>query len=122
MSIFSRRSRGALHYSTPTPGMRETLAEEISKDRQSARFLTAEANGYIFACCLRVVAQLGVADLLADGPVHVGHLAARVSADEEALYRVLRLLVTRGIFCETAAGVFVLMERGASLRSDSRFA
>ncbi|WP_157186619.1 methyltransferase family protein [Nocardia jiangxiensis] len=122
MSIFSRRSRGALHYSTPTPGMRETLAEEISKDRQSARFLTAEANGYIFACCLRVVAQLGVADLLADGPVHVGHLAARVSADEEALYRVLRLLVTRGIFCETATGVFVLMERGASLRSDSRFA
>ncbi|MBY8858630.1 hypothetical protein K7711_19280 [Nocardia sp. CA2R105] len=121
MSIFSgRRSQGALHNSTPTPGLRESLAEEMLKDRQSARFLTAEANSYIYACCLRVVAQLGVADLLADGPVHVGHLAKCVSADEQALYRVLRLLSTRGIFCETAAGVFVLMERGASLRSDSR--
>ena len=122
MSIFSgRRSQGALHYSTPTPGMREALAEEISKDRQSARFLTAEANSYVYACCLRVVAQLGVADLLSDGAMRVGHLAERVSADEHALYRVLRLLATRGIFRETEAGVFVLMELGASLRSDARF-
>lgn len=122
MGIFSgRRSQGALHYSTPTPGMGEVLAEEMAKDRESARFLTAEANGYVYACCLRVVAELGVADLLADGPVHVGHLAQRVHADEHALYRVLRLLATREIFRETDAGVFVLMERGASLRSDSRF-
>ncbi|WP_169813534.1 methyltransferase [Nocardia vaccinii] len=122
MGIFSgRRSQGALHYSTPTPGMREALVEEMAKDRESASFLTAEANGYICACCLRVVAQLGVADLLADGPVHVRDLAERVSADEHALYRVLRLLATRGIFRETDSGVFVLMERGASLRSDARF-
>ncbi|WP_169816348.1 methyltransferase [Nocardia miyunensis] len=122
MGIFSgRRSQGSLHYSTPTAGLREALTEEIAKDRESARFLTAEANGYVYACCLRVVAQLGVADLLADGPVHVGQLATRVSADEDALYRVLRLLATRGICWETDSRVFVLMERGASLRSDSRF-
>lgn len=122
MSIFSgRHSRGLLHNSTPTPGMRETRVEEISKDRQSAMFLTAEANGYVYACCLRVAAQLGVADLLADGPVHVRYLAERVRADEHALYRVLRLLATREIFRETEAGVFVLLERGASLRSDSMF-
>ncbi len=122
MGIFSgRRSQGLLHNSTPVPGMREALAEELSRDRQSASFLTGEANGYVYACCLRVVAQLGVADLLADGPVHVAHLAKRVSADEHALYRVLRLLATRGIFRETDSGAFVLMDLGASLRSDSRF-
>ena len=122
MSIFSgRRSQGALHYSTPSPGMREALADEMAKDRESASFLITEANSYVYACCLRVAAQLGVADLLADGPVHVRDLAARVSADEHALYRVLRLLATRGIFRETDSGVFVLMERGASLRSDSKF-
>ncbi len=101
--------------------MQEAHAEALSRDRQSARFLTAEANSYVYACCLRVVAQLGVADLLADGPVHVGHLAERVHADEDGLYRVLRLLATRGIVCETEARVFVLMDRGASLRSGSRF-
>ncbi|WP_084525406.1 methyltransferase [Nocardia vaccinii] len=122
MSIFSgRRSQRALHYSTPTPGMREALVEEWVKDRESASFLTAEAHGYVYACCLRVVAKLGVADLLADRPVHVAQLAEHVSADEHALYRVLRLLATRGIFRETDPRVFVLMERGASLRSDSRF-
>ncbi len=121
MSIFSgRRSQRLLHNSTPTPGMRETLVEEMSKDRASAAFLTAEANGYVYACGLRVVAQLGVADLLADGPVHVAHLATSVSADEHALYRVLRLLATRGIVRETESGVFVLMELGSALRSDSR--
>lgn len=122
MGIFSgRRSQGLLHNSTPVPGMREAQAEALLRDRESARFLTAEANSYVYACCLRVVAQLGVADLMADGAVHVGHLAERVHADEDGLYRVLRLLATRGIVCETEARVFVLMDRGVSLRSGSRF-
>src|SRR5579875_2043605 len=47
---------------------------------------------------ITVVAQLGVADALADGPLTIDELAARVGADADALRRLLRALVSRGLF------------------------
>jgi len=46
-----------------------------------------------------VAAKLGIADLLADGPVKVTELAsASGCTSSDGLYRVLRLLASHGIF------------------------
>lgn len=65
-----------------------------------------------------VAAELGIADLLADGPKDAAALAAAASCDAESLFRLLRALVNLGIVGEGAAG-FELTALGALLRSDS---
>jgi O-methyltransferase domain len=70
------------------------------------------------SAALGVVAQLGVADHLADGPRSTPDLAARTGANEDALYRVLRALATTGIFTETSSRTFALTPSGALLRSN----
>jgi hypothetical protein len=51
-----------------------------------------------------VVAELGIADLVADGPRTVENLAAAVSVNERSLRRVLRALASVGVFRETPTG------------------
>ena len=70
------------------------------------------------SAALGVVAQLGIADHLADGPRSTADLAARTGANEDALYRVLRALATTGIFTETSSRTFALTPSGALLRSN----
>ena len=64
------------------------------------------ATGYKVSACLSVIAQLGIADLLAGGPKPVFELARAVQANEDALYRVLRALASVGVFTETASRTF----------------
>ena len=45
-------------------------------------------------------ASLGVADVIKDGPKTIDEIAAAVNAEPRALYRVLRLLASHGIFEE----------------------
>jgi len=45
-----------------------------------------------------VAAELGLADLLKQGPRHVAELAREIGSDEESLYRLLRMLASEGIF------------------------
>ena len=75
-------------------------------------------TGFMVSAALGVVAQLGVADHLADGPRSTADLAARTGANEDALYRVLRALATTGIFTETSSRTFALTPSGALLRSN----
>jgi predicted O-methyltransferase YrrM len=55
---------------------------------------------------LAVAAELGIADLVADGPRSVDDLAARTAADPDALYRVLRALAATGVFTEVTPRAF----------------
>src|ERR1700755_526441 len=50
------------------------------------------------AQAVHAAAELGVADALADGPLPIDELAFRVDADPDALERLLRALITRGVF------------------------
>jgi C-methyltransferase len=68
---------------------------------------------------ITVAAQLGVADALADGPLPIGELAARVDADEDALRRLLRALISKGIFRHRRDGRFELNSLAGTLRSDA---
>lgn len=47
---------------------------------------------------ITVAAQLGIADILVDGPLPIDEVAARVGADTDALRRLLRALIGQGIF------------------------
>jgi hypothetical protein len=65
-----------------------------------------------------VIARLGVADALADGPLPVEVIARRVGAHDLALYRVLRALADVGIVAELDNRWFSLTPLGEILRSD----
>ena len=68
---------------------------------------------------ITVAAQLGVADALADGPLPIGELATRVNADSDALRRLLRALISRGIFRVRRDGRYELNSLSETLRSDA---
>ena len=66
---------------------------------------------------LHVVAVLGIADLLADGPKSRDELAQATGSHARTLHRVLRTLVAAGVFAEDT-GRFRLTALGQPLRSD----
>ena len=68
---------------------------------------------------ITVAAQLGVADALAAGPLTIDELAARVDADTDALRRLLRALIGRGVFRQRRDGRFELNSLADTLRSDA---
>ena len=68
---------------------------------------------------ITVAAQLGVADALADGPLPIDELAARVNADADALRRLLRALISRGVFRHRRDGRYELNSLADTLRSDA---
>jgi hypothetical protein len=63
-------------------------------------------------------AELGIADLLRDGPQTAEHLAAATETHPDALFRLLRALASIGIFAETAPRTFELTPLAELLRSD----
>jgi O-methyltransferase domain/Dimerisation domain len=77
------------------------------------------ATGYVMSSALWVAAELGIADLLANGPRPVAELAAHTKTNEGALYRSLRLLAMVGIFAETQPRHFTLTPAAELLRSDA---
>lgn len=68
---------------------------------------------------ITVAAQLGVADALANGPLRIDEVAARVGADADALRRLLRALISRGIFRRRRDGRYELNSLAATLCSDA---
>ena len=68
---------------------------------------------------ITVAAQLGVADALSDGPLPIEELAARVGADADALHRLLRALISKGIFRQRHDGRYELNSLAGTLRSDA---
>ncbi len=67
--------------------------------------------------CVYAAAELGVADLLADGPRNSKELAAATESQEPSLYRVLRLLAALGVFEEHDGRLFSLTVVGERLRT-----
>ena len=68
---------------------------------------------------IHVVAALGVADLLADGPRSSDELASATGASVQPLRRVMRALAGFGVFSQDSAGRFELAPLGEFLRSDT---
>jgi len=73
--------------------------------------------GFIDARCVHVVASLGVADVVGEEPMPMAALAAELGVDAGALTRLLRHLVTLGLFSVTGDQV-AHNEASRLLRSD----
>jgi C-methyltransferase len=68
---------------------------------------------------ITVAAQLGVADALAAGPMTIDELAAAVGANSDALGRLLRALIGRGVFRRRHDGRYELNSLARTLCSDA---
>jgi len=74
-----------------------------------------------------LVAELGVADALADGPRPAAELALEVGAEADVLHRLLRALASDGVFAENDPGVFEntpaseLLKRDGGWNDDAKF-
>lgn len=102
------------------------MATAIRKRRTSARRRQSPAGKLLEMIAMRhvpqalhVVAVLGIADLLADGPKSSDELARVTGSHAPTLYRVLRTLVAAGVFAEEKAGRFRLTALSQPLRSDA---
>ncbi len=82
-----------------------------------ARILQLIGNTLV-ARGLGIVAELGIADLIADTPCTATELAAKTDCHAGALYRLLRLLAAQDIFSEDEFGRFHLTSLAAVLRKD----
>jgi len=76
-------------------------------------------NSYMISQALYVVAKLGIADLLADGPKSADEIAAVVDCHPPSVYRVLRSVAAVGVFAEGEDGRFELTPMGDLLKSDT---
>jgi hypothetical protein len=73
-------------------------------------------RGALVTRALGVVADLGVADALADGPRRLSDVAHEVGADPDVLHRILRALASDGVFAEAEPGVFGNTDASEPLR------
>jgi hypothetical protein len=95
-----------------------TSSSASAQQPSPAEQLMQLASGYMASISIHIVARLGIADLLKDGPRPVSELAAATSTQEDRLYRVLRTLASVGVFQETGARAFALTPAAETLRSD----
>ena len=84
----------------------QTTPAEIPPEVAASQHVFQIATGYIASTALYVAVKLGIADRLGDGVRPIAELARETGATEDALYRVLRLLSSVGLFAETQPGVF----------------
>jgi hypothetical protein len=75
------------------------------------------ALGYVVARSLHVVTELGIADLLKEGPKSIEQLARSTGAHPQSLYRLLRTLAGQGVFAEVPHRRFQLTPAAAVLQT-----
>ena len=68
---------------------------------------------------ITAVADLRVADALSGGPLSIDELAGEVGANPDALHRLLRALIGRGIFAQRDDARYELNPMAELLRSDA---
>ncbi len=78
----------------------------IDTPQAASQHVMQIGTGYIASTALYIAARLKIADRLVIGPKSVAELAAETGANEDALYRVLRLLAMVAIFTETEPRTF----------------
>jgi hypothetical protein len=74
--------------------------------------------GFWQARALAVATELGLPELLSEGPLDVDQLASRTQTNASALFRLLRALESIGIFTQTSPRVFSNTATSECLRKD----
>lgn len=110
------------------PPARAVRAVELLRDRLARlhrRMVPAPAammelilNAWV-AQAVAAAAELGIADALAAGPLTPDELAEAVGANADAVGRLLRALIGRGVFRQRRDGRFELNPLAEALRTDA---
>ena len=87
----------------------------------SAVVMLELVTGAWVAQAIHVAAELGIADALTEDPLPLDDLADRVGADPEALRRLMRALISRGIFRQRRDGRYELTALANTLRPNEQF-
>jgi hypothetical protein len=66
------------------------------------------ASAFILSRAIHIAGELKIADLMTDGPQNITALAQRSGLDQDALYRLLRLLASYNIFSHDQSNNFSL--------------
>jgi hypothetical protein len=103
----------------PTAGLTSAPTAGAPDTPPPHAVLIQMAGALVLSRALYAVAEIGVADHLADGPRPADALARLTGAHAPSLYRLLRTLASVGVFTEDADRRFALTPLGAALRSDA---
>src|SRR5690348_4562196 len=98
--------------------MTQTYFEWLSQASPDVQ-LQLLVSAHWIAQAIAVAAELGIADLLADGPRSSDDLAQAAGCQSGALYRLLRALAGLGIFTEVEPKRFALTPMAETLRADA---
>ena len=93
-------------------------AEPTSAERAAAARMLELIGGLHISRALSCVAELGIPDRLAGGPLTAAELAQATQCHEPSLYRVLRLLAALGVLAEPTPRTFELTMLGDRLRTE----
>lgn len=99
-------------------GTKRTTADEPGHGPPSAALAQIMTSG-LAAQAVSVAAELGVADLLSEGPRSVGELAQQTGTHAPSLQRLLRFLASLGIFAQDERGHVGLTPLAAPLCADA---
>ena len=83
-----------------------TSPTSLPPEASAAQLAFQIAWGYVGSSALHAALELGLPDRLAAGPKPVSELARETGTNEDALYRVLRVLASLGLFEERASRTF----------------
>ena len=89
--------------------------EESQTPKEFLRNVTGQV---LLARALSIVTDLGVAEIVADGPISMQALADATGCNQDSLYRLLRMLAGHGVFAEDEQGRFELTPRAELLKAD----
>lgn len=96
------------------------MAEATSATARSAPSAQEQILGIVInhwqGRAVAIAAELGLADLLADAPLHVDELAKRTNTHAPSLFRLLRALECTGIFAQVSPRVFANTPTSECLR------
>ncbi len=84
----------------------------------AATALVEMVRGYQVSQALHVAAVLGLADLVAAGPRSLEELAVETGTHSDALRRLMRVLVSRGVLAEFPDGRYGLTKLGEPMRAN----
>ncbi|MFB6437002.1 methyltransferase [Streptomyces sp. NPDC056411] len=99
--------------STPAPS-----AQQAGPEGSPQQYILKLLAGKMISSVICVLAQVGVADHLTEGPREVADLAAATETEPGMLYRFLRAAASVGLYAELPDGRFALTSTGQFMRSD----
>jgi len=105
-----------LTQSAPAPLPYVPAPEPTGTTPDPAQIAFQAGLGYIVSACLNVAIKLQIPDLIGDGAADVQTLALQAGANEDYLYRVLRVLETSQLVIRTDPRTFQLTAAGQLLR------